>query len=64
MYQKHKMTSTPQVGMEELKRQLKMELLGDLKPILEAQGIQFPDIDGVMREEERRSSLASIAGGG
>jgi hypothetical protein len=64
MYQKQKMTSIPQVGMEELKRQLKMELLGDLKPILEAQGIQFPDIDGVMREEERRSSLASIAGGG
>jgi hypothetical protein len=31
------MTSTPQVDMEELKRQLKRELLGDLKPILEAQ---------------------------
>jgi hypothetical protein len=32
MYQKQKMTSTPQVDMEELKR----EVLGDLRPILEA----------------------------
>jgi hypothetical protein len=47
--------------VEELKRQLKWELLGDLKPILEAQGIQFPDITGVMSEEEISSSLASIA---
>jgi hypothetical protein len=47
--------------MEELKRQLKIELLGDLKPMLEAQGIQFPDIAGVMSEGERRSSLASTA---
>jgi hypothetical protein len=30
--------------MEELKR----EFLGDLNYILEAQGIQFPDISGVM----------------
>jgi hypothetical protein len=64
MYQKWKMTSTPQVDMEELKRQLKRELLGDLKPILEAQGIQFPNIVWVMSEEEHRGSLASIAGGG
>jgi hypothetical protein len=35
-----------------------------MKPILEAQGIQFPDIAGVMSEEERRSSLNSTAGGG
>jgi hypothetical protein len=39
------------------------ELLGDLKTILEAQGIQFTDIAGVMSEEEHRSSLASTAGG-
>jgi hypothetical protein len=58
------MTSTPQVDVEELKRQLKRELLGDLKPILEAQGIQFLDIAGVMSEEDRRSSLASTTGGG
>jgi hypothetical protein len=55
-----KTTSTSHVDVEELKRQLKMELLGDLKTILEAQGIQFSDIAGVMDEEERRSSLASI----
>jgi hypothetical protein len=58
------MTSTPQVDVEKLKRQLKRELLGDLKPILEARGIQFLDIAGVMSKEERRSSLASIVGGG
>jgi hypothetical protein len=37
---------------------------GDLKPILETQRIQFPDIAGVMSKEEHRSSLASTAGGG
>jgi hypothetical protein len=31
-----------------------------LKPILESQGIQFPDIAGMMSEEERRSSFASM----
>jgi hypothetical protein len=36
MYLKRKMTSTPQVDMEEQKRRLKRELLGDLKPILKA----------------------------
>jgi hypothetical protein len=46
--------------MEELKR----ELLKDLKPLLDAQGIQFPDSVGVVSEEEYRSSLASTAGGG
>jgi hypothetical protein len=30
-----------------------------LKPILESQGIQFPDIAGMMSEEECRSSLTS-----
>jgi hypothetical protein len=39
MYQKQKMTSAPQVAMEELKRQLRMEVLGDLRAILEASGI-------------------------
>jgi hypothetical protein len=64
MYQKQKTTSTPQVDMKELKRQLRREVLGDLRPILEAQGIQFPDIGGVMSDEERRSSFASITAGG
>jgi hypothetical protein len=50
--------------VEELKRQLSGEVLGDLRPILEAQGIQFPDNAGVMSDEERMTSLASIAWGG
>jgi hypothetical protein len=50
--------------VEELKRQLRRDVLGDLGPILEASGIQFPDIGGVMSDEERRSSLASTTGGG
>jgi hypothetical protein len=41
-----------------------MEVLEDLRPILEAQRIQFPDIGGVMSDEERRSSFASTAMGG
>jgi hypothetical protein len=58
------MTSTPQVDMEELKRQLRREVLGDLWPILEASSIQFPNIDAVMSDEEHRSSLASTTTGG
>jgi hypothetical protein len=61
IYRKRKMTVTPQVDVEELKRQLRMELLEDLKPILESQGIQFPDVAVVMSEEERRSSLTFTA---
>jgi hypothetical protein len=65
MYQKRKTTSTPQVDVEELKLQLRREVLGDLRPILDSSGIQFPNIDVVMSDEERRRSLAStIAGGG
>jgi hypothetical protein len=37
IYQKRKMTSTPHVGVEELKIQVRREVLGDLRPILEAQ---------------------------
>jgi hypothetical protein len=40
---------------------MRRELLGDLKPILEFQGIQFPNIIGILSEEKRRSSLASTA---
>jgi hypothetical protein len=54
------MTSTPRIDMEELKGELRRDLLGDLKRILESQGIQFPDIAGMMSEEERRSSFASM----
>jgi hypothetical protein len=58
------MTLTPHVDMEELKIQLRRGVLGDLRPILETQEIQFPDIGGVMSDEERRSSFASTAAGG
>jgi hypothetical protein len=58
------MTSTPQVDVEELKRQLRREVLGDMRPILEASDIQFPDIHEVMSDIEHRSSLASTAAGG
>jgi hypothetical protein len=58
------MTLTPHVDVEELERQMRRELLSDLRPILEAQGIQFPDIGGVMSDEERRRSFASLAGDG
>jgi hypothetical protein len=61
MYRKQKMTSTPLVDVEELKRQLRRRVLGDLMPILEAQGIQFPDIGGVMSDKERRCNFASTA---
>jgi hypothetical protein len=50
--------------MEELKRQMRREVLGDLRPILEASGIQFPNIDAVMSNVERRSSLVSTAAEG
>jgi hypothetical protein len=50
--------------MEEQERQLRREILGDLRTILEASGIQLPDISGVMSDEERMSSLASIVAGG
>jgi hypothetical protein len=64
MYQKRKMTSTPQVDMEELKRQLRREVLGNLRPILEASDIQFPNIDAVMSDKKHRTSLASTSAGG
>jgi hypothetical protein len=57
------MTSTPHVDVEELKRQLRREVLGDFRPILEAQGIQFPDIGGVMSDKEHKSNFASIVAG-
>jgi hypothetical protein len=51
---------TPQVDVEELTR----EVLGDPGPILEASDIQFPNIDAIMSDDGRRSSLASTAAGG
>jgi hypothetical protein len=49
--------------VEEMKRQLRREVLGDLRPILEPSNIQFPDIGEVMSGEEHRSSLASTIAG-
>jgi hypothetical protein len=59
IYQKWKTTLTPHVDVEEPKRQLRREVVEDLRPILATSGIQFPDIGGVMSDEECRSSLAS-----
>jgi hypothetical protein len=64
MYWKRKTTSTPHIDVEELKRQLRNEVLGDLRHILEASGIQIPDIGGVMSDKECRSSLASTTARG
>jgi hypothetical protein len=49
--------------VEYLKRQQRRKVLGHLRPILEASGIQFPIISAVMSDEECRSSLASTAVG-
>jgi hypothetical protein len=64
MYRKRKMTSPQQVDVEELKRQLRREVLWDLRPILEASGMQLLDIGGVLSDEERRIKLACTAVGG
>jgi hypothetical protein len=40
---------------------VRIQLLGDWRPIFESQGLPMPDIGVVGNEEERRSSLASIA---
>jgi hypothetical protein len=47
------------VDIEEIKRQMRIQLLGDLRPIFESQGLPMSDIGVVGIEEERRSSLAS-----
>jgi hypothetical protein len=59
--QKRKMVSSATVDIEEIKRQVRIQLLGDLRPIFESQGLPVPDIGAVGNEEERRSSLASTA---
>jgi hypothetical protein len=47
------------VDIEEIKRQVRIQLLGDLRPIFESQRLPMPDIGAVGNEEECRSSLAS-----
>jgi hypothetical protein len=58
------MTLTPKIDVDELKRKLRREVLGDVRLIPEARGIQFLVIGGVMSDDEHRSSFATIAGGG
>jgi hypothetical protein len=60
-YRKWKMVPSATIGIEEIKRQVKIQLLGDLRPIFESQGLPMPDIGAIGNEEERRSSLASTA---
>jgi hypothetical protein len=48
------------VDIEEIKRQVRIQLLGDLRPIFESQGLPVPNIGAVGNEEEHRSNLASI----
>jgi hypothetical protein len=60
-YRKRKIVSSVTVDIEEIERQVRIQLLGDLRPIFESQGLPVPDIDAVENEEERRSSLASAA---
>jgi hypothetical protein len=55
------MVPSATVDIEEIKRQVRIQLLGDLRPIFESQGLPMPDIGAVGNEEERRSSLASTA---
>jgi hypothetical protein len=54
------MVSSAMIDIEEIKRQVRIQLLGDLRPIFESQGLPVPDIGAVGNEKERRSSLASI----
>jgi hypothetical protein len=58
-YRKQKMVSSAIVDIEEIKRQVRIQLLGDLRLIFESQGLSVPDIGAVGNEEERRSSLVS-----
>jgi hypothetical protein len=55
------MVPSAMVDIEEIKRQVRIQLLGDLRPIFESQGLPMPNIGVVRNEEERRSSLASTA---
>ena len=60
-YRKWKGGPSSTVDIEEIKRQVRRGLLGDLKPILESQGLHFPDIPEMMSQEEHMGSFASTA---
>jgi hypothetical protein len=55
------MVPSAMVDIEEIKRQVRIQLLGDFRPIFESQGLPMPNIGAVGNQEERRSSLAYIA---
>jgi hypothetical protein len=55
------MVPSATVDIEEIKRQVRIQLLGDLRHIFKSQGLPMHDIGAVGNEEERRSSLASTA---
>jgi hypothetical protein len=55
------MVSSAMVDIAEIKRHVRIHVLGDLRPIFESQGLPVLDICAVGNEEERRSSLASTA---
>jgi hypothetical protein len=59
-YQKWKMVSSATVDIEEIKWQVRIQLLGDLRPIFESQGLPVPNIGVIGNEVECWSGLASI----
>jgi hypothetical protein len=50
-YRKQKMVPSTMVDIEEIKQQVRIQLLGDLRPIFESQGLPMPDIGAVGDEE-------------
>jgi hypothetical protein len=55
------MVPSATVDIEKIKRQVRIQLLGDLRPIFESYGLSMPNIGVIRNEEECRISLASTA---
>jgi hypothetical protein len=78
-YRKRTRDSSSKVDIDEIKKQVKMEMygelktdiesqvtmkmFGELKTIFESQGLSFPDLPGSTMSEERRDSFACTAAG-
>jgi hypothetical protein len=62
-YRKRTRDSSSKVDIDEIKRQVKMEMFGELKTIFESQGLPFPDLPGSTMSEERSDRVASTAAG-
>ncbi|XP_025815364.1 uncharacterized protein LOC112892404 [Panicum hallii] len=62
-YRKRTRDSSSKVDIDEIKKQVKMEMFGELKTIFESQGLSFPDMPGSTMSEERRDSFACTAAG-